>query len=217
VTYICVEIVAVVEPKLPQRRPEAGPVLSTEPDDVSDDREDPVPLQQAARLEVLARGRALLDLPQDLVVDRFDPHQDVEEARLAIEGEEVAVADDVRRPDGREEADRELAGDQLPQEGSPLVLERRRVLVGERDEVDPVGAVQPRDLVGQPRRVAVAPLDPEAVLPAVGAAVGAAARELDDRRPPQPEAPVIVPALDQFPADPPPATGRGPGSAAGRR
>ena len=71
-------------------------------------------------------------------------------------------------------------------------------------KLTPWVAVQPLDLVRQLRRVAVPPLDPEAVLTAVGAAVGAAPRELHDRRPPHPEAAVVVPALDQFPADPPP-------------
>src|SRR3954471_22853287 len=80
-----VEIVAVVEPKLSQRRAETGPRLSSEPDDVTDDREDAVLLQQLARLEVLTGGRALPDLTEDLVVGRFDPHQDVEDARRAIE------------------------------------------------------------------------------------------------------------------------------------
>ena len=82
-----------------------------------------------------------------------------------------------------------FAGDHLLQERPPLVLERRRVLVGERDEVDPVGAVQPLDLVRQLRRVAVPPLDPEAVLPAVGAAVGAAAQNCTIAARPSPKQP----------------------------
>src|SRR5262249_42288745 len=47
----------------------------------------------------------------------------------------------------------------------------------------------------------VAPADPEAVLAAVGAAVRTAAGELHDGRPPQAEAAVAVPVLDQLPAD----------------
>ena len=46
----------------------------------------------------------------------------------------------------------------------------------------------------------MAPRGPESMLAAVGAAVRAAARELDDRGPAEAEALVTVPVVDQFPA-----------------
>ena len=107
----------------------------------------PCSLSRPARLEILPRRRALLDLPEHLVAGRLDPHQDVEDARLAVEVEDVAVADDIRGADRGEEVDRQPPGAHRLQEGPPPVLEGRRVLVGEGDEVDPVGPVQPLDFV----------------------------------------------------------------------
>lgn len=107
----------------------------------------------------------------------------MEEARLAVQAHEIAGAGDVGGPDGGEEVDRQPPGAHRLRERAPDVPERRRVLVGERDEVDPVGAVQPMDLDDQPLRVAVPPLDPGTVLAAMGAAMGVAARELHDGRP----------------------------------
>src|SRR6266849_4149924 len=47
----------------------------------------------------------------------------------------------------------------------------------------------------------VAPLDPKAMLTAVSTPMGAASGELNDCRPAEPEAPIVIPVLDQFPAD----------------
>src|SRR5439155_14920750 len=121
---------------------------------------------------------------------RFDAHQDVEDARLPVQRQQVGVADDVGGADGGEEAYGQPAGRQLLQEAPPDVAQGGGVLVGQGDEADAVAAVQPGDLVGQPGRVAVPPAHPEAVLAAVGAAVRAAARQLHDGRSAQPEAAV---------------------------
>ena len=95
----------------------------------------------------------------------------------------------------------QVAAGDLRQDVRPDVLERRRVLVGEPDEADVALAAQPLQLVDELRHVAVAPALPEHPLAAVGAGVRAAARELDDRRPAQAEGAILVPVVDQVPAD----------------
>ena len=57
----------------------------------SDDRKDAVPLEELTGLIVQAAGRAFLDLPQDRVAGRFDSHEDVEDSRAPVQGQQVGV------------------------------------------------------------------------------------------------------------------------------
>jgi len=147
-------------------------------------------------------SRTLVDLPQHGTVGRFNAHQHVENAGLAIQRQQVSVAHNVGGPDGGEEIDRQFPASQFLQELLPDVAKRRRILVRQGVKLDVVGPVEPFNLIDQLDGIAVPPADPEAVLAAVGAAVRTAARELDDRGPTHAETAIQGPVLNQLPAHP---------------
>ncbi|MEX1017190.1 MAG: hypothetical protein WDZ31_10645 [Phycisphaeraceae bacterium] len=195
-----VEVVAVVHRQRAPGLAEAGPRLVAEADDVADDRVDAMLAQQPAGFDVVARGGAFAHLFDDGRVGGLDAHEHVEQARLAVAGHDVGVADDVGGAERGEQVHVHVALDQRFEQAKPEALVRGRVFVGEGDEADAVYVVEVLDFVGQCVGIATPPLDPEAVLPAVGAAVRAAAGELDDGRPALAEAGVAVPVVDQLPA-----------------
>ena len=95
----------------------------------------------------------------------------------------------------------DILGDQRLEEGAPGLLRNGRVLIREVDDLHAVLAMQPRELLGEADRVAMAPARPETALAAIVAQVRTAARELHDDR--AQAAPIAVAGMvDQLPADP---------------
>ena len=62
-------------------------------------------------------------------------------------------------------------------------------------------AVEPLDLIDHLCRVAVAPVHPKVTLATGGAVVWATPGKLDDCRPAQTKTPIVIPVLDELPAD----------------
>src|SRR4029079_6059060 len=127
--------------------------------------------QQADGLAVLRRRAPLVYQLQGVLVGVLHAQQEADPARLAVEREQVGVADDVVRARRSDEGQGYVLRDQRLQEALPGLTVDGRVLVREVDQLHPVLPIEPRELSGELHRIAVAPLRPEAALTAIGAGV----------------------------------------------
>ncbi len=114
--------------------------------------------------------------------------------------ENVGVAHDVVGPDGRDDRQVEVLGDDRLEQGLPDLLRRRRVLVGEVHELHTVIAMETREFLGEQPGIAMPPAGPEPALPTIRAAVRTPSGELHDHAA-QSAVVRISPVIDQLPAD----------------
>ena len=165
------DLVRIVGEQLPEPAPEAAVVVLLESRDPGRHRQDAVVPQQADGLAVLRRRASLADQLQGVLVGVLHAQQEADPARLAVQREQVPVADDVVRARRSDEGQGYVLRDQRLEEALPGLAVDGRVLVREVDQLHPVLPIEPRELPGELHRVAVAPLRPEAALTAIGAGV----------------------------------------------
>lgn len=150
----------------------------------------------------LGSAAHLVDVFERPRVVALDAQKEALAAGLPVEVQKVRIPHDVVCPDGAYQLQVQPAGDERLQKGPPHRLIRCRILVGEVDHPNAHVPMQPGQLGRGPLRIPVPPLPPEAVLPAIGAGVGAAPGKLIEHCP---AASVVgvVPARHQLPAHAP--------------
>ncbi len=136
--------------------------------------------QELDRLLVLRGGGFLVEAVELQLRRGFGAQRHVDQPGLAVEGQQLLVAQDVGHAGVDAPQDGELALDEFLAEGDELLAVDGGLLVGEDEEADLVVAHQGLDLVDHLLRVADAIVAPELPLAAEAAGERAAAGEVGD-------------------------------------